>query len=117
MGTYGSFELLPNWNFGPNATMPGSGATPRKRVSVWKTEIMLSNRDWIRALRLGQFNLGILGLFLDGPNANLGEMNFREAGAGASKNTVPSQVCWLGPRLPQIQVSGVGRLKKRLKWF
>ena len=78
---------------------------------------MLSNRGLICALRLGQFNLGILGLFLDGPNANLGELNFRGAGRGALKNTGPSQVCWLGPRLPQIQVSGVGRLKKRLKWF
>jgi hypothetical protein len=78
---------------------------------------MLSNRGWIRALRLGQSNLGMRGLFLDGPNAHLDELNFGGAGAGELKNTVPSQVCWLGPRLPQIQVSGVGRLKKRLKWF
>jgi hypothetical protein len=78
---------------------------------------MLSNRGWIRAWRLGQSNLGMLGLFLDGPIANLGELNFIGDGPGWLKNTVPSQVCWLGPRLPQIQVSGVGRLKKRLKWF
>jgi hypothetical protein len=60
---------------------------------------MLSNRGWIRALRLGQSNLGMLGLFLDGPIANLGELNFIGDGPGWLKNTGPSQVCWLGPAL------------------